>query len=94
MAPAGLAAYEARDPEKSGRYSFERDAAELSKEQLATFKANRSAWTFWKSQPAGYRKQATWWVVSAKREDTRVRRLATLIEDSAAGLRIKQFRRD
>ena len=93
MTPAGMAAYEARDPDKSGRYSFERDRAALTPEQEATFKADRSAWDFWCAQPPGYRKQATWWVVSAKREDTRARRLATLIEDSANGLRIKQLRR-
>jgi uncharacterized protein YdeI (YjbR/CyaY-like superfamily) len=93
MAPSGLQAYEARDPEKSGRYSFERDEAKLSEEQAAEFRAHCDAWTFWIAQPPGYRKQATWWVVSAKREDTRARRLATLIADSAEGLRIKQLRR-
>lgn len=45
------------------------------------------------AQPPGYRKTATWWVISAKREETRQRRLRTLIEDSAAGLRIKELRR-
>lgn len=93
MMPAGLAAYERRDPEKSGRYSFERESAELSDEQVTTFKARTGAWDFWNEQPPGYRKQATWWVVSAKREETRERRLGTLIEDSANGLRIKQLRR-
>ena len=93
MAPAGMAAYEARDPANSGRYSFEREDAELSKEQVAEFKAEPGAWDFWASQPPGYRKQATLWVVSAKREETRARRLATLIDDSANGLRIKQLRR-
>ncbi len=93
MTPAGMAAYEARDPAKSGRYSFEMKRARLSKEQRQALKANAEAWSFWRAQPPGYRKQATWWVVSAKREDTRARRLATLIDDSANGLRIKQFRR-
>jgi uncharacterized protein YdeI (YjbR/CyaY-like superfamily) len=93
MEPAGMAAYDARDPEKSGLYSFERDRARLSCEQEKAFKARREAWAFWKEQPPGYRKQATWWVVSAKRDETRARRLATLIEDSANGLRIRQLRR-
>lgn len=93
MAPPGLRAYEARDPDNSGRYSFEREAAELSQEQVAAFKARPGAWEFWRSQPTGYRKQATWWVVSAKQEETRARRLATLIDDSEKGLRIKQLRR-
>jgi uncharacterized protein YdeI (YjbR/CyaY-like superfamily) len=93
MTQSGLQAYEARDPKKSGRYSFERDKAKLSEEQVAEFRTHSDAWTFWIAQPPGYRKQATWWVVSAKREDTRARRLAILIADSAEGLRIKQLRR-
>lgn len=60
----------------------------------AKFKANKAAWKFFESQPPGYRKIATYWVVSAKREDTRAKRLATLIEDSAAGRRIAQLRRE
>jgi uncharacterized protein YdeI (YjbR/CyaY-like superfamily) len=59
----------------------------------ASFKANPSAWTFFASQPPGYRKTAVWWVVSAKREETRAKRLATLISDSAASLRIAPLRR-
>lgn len=93
MQPPGLAAYEARDPEKSGRYSFERDEARLSAEQEKAFRARPEAWAFWTAQPAGYRRQTASWVVSAKREETRARRLATLIEDSANRLRIKQLRR-
>lgn len=93
MAPSGLAAYEARDPERSGRYSCELSEARFSAEQVAAFQAHPEAWAFWSAQPPGYRKQAMWWVVSAKREDTRSRRLSTLIEDSANGLRIKQLRR-
>jgi len=94
MTPAGLEAYEARDPEKSGRYSFELERASFTQAQKAAFTSRSEAWVFWNSQPPGYRKQATWWVVSAKREETRERRLATLIDDSANGLRIKQLRRE
>lgn len=93
MTSSGLAAYEARDPENSGRYSFEVENARLTDAQLAEFEARPEAWAFWSAQPAGYRNQAIWWVVSAKREETRTRRLGTLIEDSASGLRIKQLRR-
>jgi len=93
IAPAGLAAYEARDPERAGRYSYEREKAAFTKAQLAELKADPAAWKFWKSQPPGYRKQVTAWVVTAKREDTRTRRLATLIEDCANGQRIRQLRR-
>jgi uncharacterized protein YdeI (YjbR/CyaY-like superfamily) len=94
MAPAGLAAFEARDLKKSGAYSFERDEARLSREQERAFKRNAEAWTFWERQPPGYRKQATSWVVTAKREETRARRLAQLIADSAEGLRLRPLRRE
>ena len=53
------------------------------------FRAKRKAWDFFQAQPPGYRKAAIFWVISAKRDDTKERRLATLIEDSAAGRRIK-----
>jgi uncharacterized protein YdeI (YjbR/CyaY-like superfamily) len=93
MQPAGLAAYEARTEEKTGTYSFEqRSAASLAPEEEARFRRNRKGWAFWESQPAGYRKVATWWVVSAKRADTRERRLTTLIADSAKGERIPALR--
>ena len=94
MQPAGMKAFDARDPVRSGIYSFERrQPATLDAAALKRFKANRPAWRFWESQPPGYRKTATHWVVSAKRDETRAKRLATLIEDSAAGLRIAQLRR-
>ena len=92
MEPAGMAAWEERDPEDRG-YSYQRDQASLSPEQMAMFKSRQGAWEFWIAQPPGYRKQATLWVTIAKREETRARRLATLVEDSANGLRIKQLRR-
>jgi uncharacterized protein YdeI (YjbR/CyaY-like superfamily) len=93
MAPAGMVAYEAGDPEKSARYAYERETAALTKAQLARLKANGDAWAFWQAQPPGYRKQVTVWVTSAKREETRERRLDTLIGDCANGQRIKQLRR-
>lgn len=93
MQPPGMAAYQARDPENSGRASYERENAELSDEHVETFREREGAWEFWCDQPPGYRKQATWWVISAKREETRERRLATLVEDCARGVRIKQLRR-
>ena len=94
MHPAGLRAFEVRDPQKTERYSFERDKApELTPEQEAQFRANETAWKFFQSQPPGYRKTATWWVVSARQEETQQRRLQTLIADSEAGLRIGLLRR-
>ena len=95
MQPAGLRAFKARDPEKSGRYSFEqRTAARLDAAGEARFRANARAWEFFEAQPPGYRKTALWWVVSAKQEATRLRRLQTLIDDSAAGRRIAPLRRE
>jgi uncharacterized protein YdeI (YjbR/CyaY-like superfamily) len=89
MAPAGLAAFEARDPAKSGVYSFEqREQATLGAAFERQFRANAKAWAFFQAQAPYYRRVATFWVTSAKQEATRERRLATLIADSAAGQRI------
>ena len=93
MEQAGRRVYEARDPKKAGVYSFERGAAALDAEAEAKFRRNRKAWEFFQSQPPGYRKTVIWWVVSAKREETRAKRLQTLIDDSAAGRRIRELRR-
>jgi uncharacterized protein YdeI (YjbR/CyaY-like superfamily) len=88
MHPAGIAAFEARDPAQTPRYSSERKDIRLSAEYEARFRGNRKAWAFFEAQPVSYRRPATWWVMSAKREDTRDKRLATLIRDSAEGRRI------
>jgi uncharacterized protein YdeI (YjbR/CyaY-like superfamily) len=93
MHPSGIRAFESRDPEKTNRYSFERADAALDAEQEKRFRANRKAWTFWESQPPSYRKPAAWWVVSAKKEETRARRLDRLIADSAAGVRIDPMKK-
>jgi uncharacterized protein YdeI (YjbR/CyaY-like superfamily) len=93
MQPAGLKAFEARDPERAGIYSFEREQAAFTPQQEKRFRANRKAWKFFESQPPGYRRLATHWVTSARQEATRERRLDTLIADSAEGQRIAQFRR-
>jgi len=86
MRPAGLAAFEARNEDRSGIYSYEqRHAVRLTPGQERALRANRRAWAFFQAQPPGYRTAAVWWVVSAKREETRQRRLARLIEDSASG---------
>jgi uncharacterized protein YdeI (YjbR/CyaY-like superfamily) len=92
MTPAGLAAYEARTPERTGVYAFEqRHAARLEPEQEERLRAHPKAWEFFPAQPASYRQTAIYWVVSAKREETRARRLATLISDSAAGRRLARL---
>lgn len=94
MRPAGLAAYERRLETKSRVYSYEqRKKAKLDPEAEKRFRANTEAWEFFRSQPPGYRKTAIHWVTSAKRKDTRKRRLDTLIKDSANGVRIAPLRR-
>lgn len=86
MKPAGLAAFEARADERSAVYSYEqRKTAALGPDDEARFRRNKAAWTWFGQRPASYRTAAIYWVVSAKRPETRARRLATLIEDSAAG---------
>jgi uncharacterized protein YdeI (YjbR/CyaY-like superfamily) len=92
MTPAGLAAYDARKPERTGIYAFEqRHSARLDREQERHFRADSEAWAFFQAQPPSYRQTAIYWVVSAKRPETRERRLATLIGDSAAGRRLARL---
>ncbi len=93
MRPAGLKAFAARLENKSGIYSYEQRRAELDEPYAGVLRANAAARAFFDSQPPSYRKAAVWWVVSAKREETRLKRLATLVEDSAAGRRIAPLAR-
>jgi len=93
MRPAGLAAFEQRDPAKQERYSYEREHVQLAPAYLAMLRGNRSAWQYFEAQPPYYRRQATLWVMSAKREATRAHRLQILIDDSAKGLRVPPLRR-
>jgi len=92
MRPAGLAAFERRSEDKTGVYSFERESA-LPPEYEARLRANDAAAEYFDSRPPWYRRTAIHLVMSAKREETRERRLEQLIEDSAAGRDIKQLRR-
>lgn len=88
MQPAGLEAFRKRVEAKSGIYAYEqRKTAALDKESEAQFRANTAAWKFFEALPASYRKTMIWWVISAKREETRRKRLARLIEDSEKGRR-------
>jgi uncharacterized protein YdeI (YjbR/CyaY-like superfamily) len=87
MAPAGMQAFERRTSD-SGKYSFESRPKKLPAGYEKQFKANEEAWKFFRSQAPWYQRTATFWVVSAKQEETRQRRLATLIGDSAAGRRL------
>ncbi len=88
MHPAGLEAFEARD-DPAAVYSYEqRHRAKLEPDYEREFRRKRKAWTFFESCPPSYRKAAVHWVMDAKREETRRRRLARLIEDSAAGRKV------
>jgi uncharacterized protein YdeI (YjbR/CyaY-like superfamily) len=90
MRPAGLAAFEARSEERSAIYSYERrHEAALEPADEARFRGNDAAWAWFQARPASYRTAAVYWVVSAKRPETREKRLTTLIEDSAAGRTVK-----
>jgi uncharacterized protein YdeI (YjbR/CyaY-like superfamily) len=89
MTPAGEAAFAARRRDEPFALTYERrHEAAFDAEQEASFRANAPAWEWFSKQSPSYRSLATFWVVSAKRPDTRVRRLATLIECSADGRRI------
>jgi uncharacterized protein YdeI (YjbR/CyaY-like superfamily) len=92
MRPAGLRALRARSEERSRIYAFEQGDVELPADALRRLRANAAAWSYWQSRPAGYRRVAAWWVISAKRPETRARRLAILIEDCAAGRLIRSQR--
>jgi uncharacterized protein YdeI (YjbR/CyaY-like superfamily) len=89
MMEAGLTIFKARDEKKSKIYSFEQEKVELDKNYEKQFKANKEAWKYFQSMPLSYRKPATHWVMSAKQETTRLKRLDTLIRDSEAGRKIK-----
>jgi len=94
LAEAGRRAFAARRAERTGVYSFERsEPAKLSPEQERALRANRAAAAFFDAQPPWYRRTATHWVISAKREETRQRRLEQLIEDSAQGRTIPPLTR-
>jgi uncharacterized protein YdeI (YjbR/CyaY-like superfamily) len=93
MMPAGVEAFRRRDEAKTRQYSYERSDAALTAEFERAFRRNQRAWRFFQSQPPGYRRIGALWVMSAKREETRLRRLAVLIADSAAGQRISPLRR-
>jgi uncharacterized protein YdeI (YjbR/CyaY-like superfamily) len=86
MRPAGIQAFAARREDRSGIYSYEqRDRAKLDRAYEKRFRAKKRAWASFGAMPKSYRQAAIRWVMTAKKEETRERRLATLIESSAAG---------
>ena len=91
MEAAGLKAFAARQENRSGIYSYEQRSPELPPQYAKKLKKNAAAWKFFQAQPPSYRKAVNWWVVSAKQEETRLKRLDKLINDSGEGRRISQF---
>ena len=90
MTPAGERAYE-KNKHKSGLYAYENKLAKLSPEDEELLRKNKKAWADWEKRPPGYRKVVLHWITSAKRPETRAKRLAILIESSAKGEKIPGY---
>jgi uncharacterized protein YdeI (YjbR/CyaY-like superfamily) len=88
MTPNGRRAFEARLENRSGMYSYEQRTATLPEPYAGMLRKHKAARSFFEAQPPSYRKMTCWWVVSAKKEETRLRRLNVLIERSASGRRL------
>lgn len=93
MRPAGLEAYAARRADRTAIYTYERPAASFSDEEAARLRAHEAAWSDWERRPPSYRRAVTGWVTSAKRPETRARRLDRLIDDAAEGRAVGPMRR-
>jgi uncharacterized protein YdeI (YjbR/CyaY-like superfamily) len=91
---AGRRAFAERKEGRTAIYSYESDPAEFSEADATRFEANQPAWAFWQAQAPWYRRTATHWVTSAKREETGQRRMDQLIADSDAGRRLRHLSRD
>jgi uncharacterized protein YdeI (YjbR/CyaY-like superfamily) len=91
MRAEGLQAFAARHEKRTGIYSFEQRPRALPADLAKVFRTNPKAWAHWQRQPPGYRRTATWWVISAVRIETRTRRLAELIAVSARARRLARF---
>jgi uncharacterized protein YdeI (YjbR/CyaY-like superfamily) len=88
MKPAGVKAFQARDEKRSAIYAYENRPKALAPAYEKVLRRDKAAWAFFQAQPPSYRKLAAFWVMSARKEETRQKRLARLIADSAAGKRI------
>ena len=93
VAAPGREAFQRRDPKRTGLYSFESRPRQLPLAYRRIFRSSPAAWAFFSAQPPSYRRTATFWVVSAKQEATRERRLAQLIADSKQGRRLGMLAR-
>lgn len=92
VAPAGMRAFEAREERRTGVYTYERTPAAFDRASAKRFAANKKAKTFFAAQPPGYRRHMIGWVMQAKKEETRAKRLAHLIDTSARGKRIDMMK--
>ncbi|HZQ11049.1 MAG TPA: YdeI/OmpD-associated family protein [Anaerolineae bacterium] len=88
MQPSGLKVFEERDLKQTKKYSFEQSNPQLDAASAKKLKANEKAWEFFQSQAPTYQRAANWWVISAKKEETRAKRLEKLIQDSENGKRL------
>jgi len=88
MKPSGMAAFDARKENRSGIYSYEQRTSTLDAPYEKKLRQNKAAWNFFYAQPPSYRKAIWWWIVSAKQEATRLKRLQKLIEQSAKKKRL------
>ncbi len=93
MQPAGLAAFAKRDIDKSGVYAFEQKKIAFTKKYEVSFRKNKKAWAWFESSAPSYRKTCIWWIMSAKLEPTRQRRLNLLIDCCEQGVKIPSQRR-
>src|SRR6266536_2142408 len=91
MREEGLKAFQARKDNRSGIYSYEQRSPQLPAPYERVVKKNKAAWKFFQAKSPSYRKAANWWVLSAKKEETRLKRLDMLIDYSAQGQTIPQF---
>lgn len=89
MHASGLTAFAGRKADKVGIYAYEQRPQELPEAYNARFRATGNAWVFWETQPRGYRRTLIWWVISAKQNETRERRLKTLIAACAQRRRLR-----
>jgi uncharacterized protein YdeI (YjbR/CyaY-like superfamily) len=91
MQPAGLKAYQARKENRSGIYSYEQRSVDLEEPYNGLLRKNEAAWKFFQAQPASYRKAVSWWIISARKEETRLKRLEKLMAFSAEGQRVPEY---
>jgi uncharacterized protein YdeI (YjbR/CyaY-like superfamily) len=92
MHASGIAAFEKRQENKSRIYSYEKEPSTWPKDFLKKFTANKKAWKFFQTMPKSYQNQCIHWIITAKQDPTKIKRLKELIRDSEAQRRIKRLR--